>query len=244
VGRAERSQVALIVEDDAGVTAMLRRNLTRAGFVVYDAATEDDALRRVMETSPDIVLLDLGLGTGEGSAVCTRIRELPANGDVPILVLTARDDVNAKVLLFALGADDYVVKPCEPVELVARMQALLRRGGGEQRVTRRIGPLRVALATGDAWVGQQQLELTTGERSVLVQLARAYPALTPRAALDRLPWRDREASSNVTEVLVARLRHKISAAGGGVEIHAVRRAGYVLRANSVGTNSVGTGVAV
>lgn len=232
MGGVERSQVALIVEDDARVSAMLRRHLVRDGFVVYEASSAEEAMRRAVETAPSVVVLDLGLGESDGSTVCTRIRELPSNGDVPILVLTARGDVNTKVLLFALGADDYVVKPCEPVELIARVHALLRRGS-EQRLVRRIGPLRVALTTGDAWVGQEQLDLTGGERSVLMQLARSYPALTPRDALDRLPWRDREATSNVTEVLVGRLRGKINASGGGVEIRAVRRAGYVLRANTV-----------
>ncbi len=226
-----RSEVALIVEDDERVSAMLRRHLVRGGFIVYAASSAAEALRRVVETAPSVIILDLGLGDADGSTVCTRIRQLPSTGDVPILVLTARDDVNTKVLLFALGADDYVVKPCEPAELIARVHALLRRGS-EQRLVRRIGPLRVALATGDAWLGEEQLDLTGGERSVIVQLARSFPALTPRHALDRLPWRGREATSNVTEVLVGRLRGKLSAAGGGVEIRAVRRAGYVLRANT------------
>ena len=218
----------LIVEDDVAVSTMLRRHLVRSGFVVHDAATVADAVRRASETAPSVVILDLGLADGEGAEVCRRIREMPSIGDVPVLVLTARDDVNTKVMLFALGADDYVVKPIEPVELVARLHALLRRRA-DPRVVRRIGPLRVALATGDAWIEDHQLELTTGERSVLVQLARSYPALTPRTALDSAPWRKNDATSNVTEVLVGRLRQKIDRAGGGVEIRAVRRAGYVLR---------------
>ncbi len=217
-----------MVEDDPGVAAMLRRHLTRAGFLVHEAASVTDAMRRARETSPDIVILDLGLSDGDGAEVCRRIRDMPTIGDAPILVLTARDEVTTKVMLFALGADDYVVKPCEPIELVARVHALLRRRS-EQRITRRVGPLRVALATGDAWLDDTQLDLTQGERTVLVQLARSYPALAPRAALDRVPWREGQASSNVTEVLVGRLRQKLGAAGGGVEIRAVRRAGYVLR---------------
>ncbi len=228
MGSTHQQDIALVVEDEPGVAAMLRRHLTRAGFVVYEAASVGEAIRRAGETSPDIVILDLGLADGDGAEVCRRIREMPAIGDSPILVLTARDEVTTKVMLFALGADDYVVKPCEPVELIARVHALVRRRL-DQRVTRRIGPLRVALATGDAWLGDTQLDLTTGERSVLVQLARSSPALTPRAALDRVPWREGGASSNVTEVLIGRLRQKVSAAGGGVEIRAVRRSGYVLR---------------
>ena len=220
--------VALIVEDEPGVAAMLGRHLSRAGFAVKQADSIAEAMRRAREASPDILILDLGLSDGDGAEVCRRVREMPSIGDVPILVLTARDEVTTKVMLFALGADDYVVKPIEPVELVARVHALMRRRE-DQRVTRRIGPLRVALATGDAWIDDRQLELTTGERSVLVHLARSYPALTPRVTLDHVPWREGEASSNVTEVLVGRVRQKLVAAGGGVEIRVVRRAGYVLR---------------
>lgn len=174
------------------------------------------------------MLLDLNLPDGDGADVCQRIRELPSSGDVPILVLSGTSAMSTKLLMFALGVDDYVVKPCEPVELLARVRVLLRRRG-ERRLMRRVGPLRVALATGDAWLQETPLDLTTGERSILVQLARAFPGVTARGALDRVPWRAGEVGSNVTEVLVGRLRRKIGAAGGGVEIHSVRRAGYVLR---------------
>jgi DNA-binding response OmpR family regulator len=228
VERTHQHGTALLVEDEPGVAAMLRRHLVRAGFVVQEATSVAEAIRSASQTSPDIVILDLALSDGDGAEVCRRIRDMPTIGDAPILVLTARDEVKTKVMLFALGADDYVVKPCEPVELIARVRALLRRRP-DQRVTRRIGRMRVALATGDAWLDETQLDLTQGERSVLVQLARSYPALTPRAALDRVPWREGEAASNVTEVLVGRLRQKIAGAGGGVEIRVVRRAGYVLR---------------
>jgi two-component system response regulator PhoP len=98
---------------------------------------------------------------------------------------------------------------------------------------RRVGPLRVALATGDAWVQETPLDLTTGERSILIQLARAFPGVTAREALDRVPWRAADVGSNVTEVLVGRLRRKIDDAGGGVEIRAIRRSGYVLRPSAL-----------
>jgi len=120
----------------------------------------------------------------------------------------------------------YLVKPCEPDELIARVRDLVR-GRRTDRLVRRIGPLRVDLATGDAWIGARALELTAGERAILSTLARAYPSVAQRAALDRLPWRAaNDVSSNVTEVLVARLRHKLAAAGGGVAIRSVRRTGY------------------
>ena len=207
--------------------AAVERALTAAGIVVHSALTAAVALRRASETSPDVVILDMTLPDGDGADVCRRIRELPAIGDVPILVLSGTSDISVKLLMFALGVDDYVVKPCEPSELVARVRALMRRRDG-RRTTRRVGPLRVALATGDAWLHDSPLALTTGERSVLIQLARTFPGVTPRATLDNVPWRAGEPGSNVTEVLVGRLRRKMVDAGGGVEIRAVRGAGYVL----------------
>lgn len=223
---------ALLVEGEPEFAASLRRQLTRAGFVVYEAQGEREAVRRTEEIAPDVVVVDLALAEGSGIDACRRIRELATVGDVPLLVLSGREDVSTKVALFELGADDFVVTPCDPAELVARVRALLRRGS-DRRAVRRIGPLRVALATGDAWLSDRQLDLTNGERAVLVELARAHPGLTARSALDRRPDNGHEVSSNVTEVLVARLRRKIAAAGGGVEIQAVRRSGYVLRAVAI-----------
>jgi DNA-binding response OmpR family regulator len=220
---------ALLVEDEPHVAATLRRELARAGFVVYEAHGEREAVRRAEEIAPDVVIVDLALDEGDGTDACRRIRELATVGDMPMLVISAAGDMTTKLALFAIGADDFIVLPCDPAELIARVHALLRRGS-DRRAVRRIGPLRVALATGDAWLAERQLDLTNGERGVLVELARAHPGLTARTALDRRPDQEHEVSSNVTEVLVARLRRKIAAAGGGVEIHAVRRSGYVLRA--------------
>jgi len=219
---------ALLVEDDPELAATLRRHLTRAGFVVYEARGEQEAVHRAEEIAPDVVILDLALDSRSGAATCRRIRELPSVGDVPLLVLTTQEDVMTRVALLEIGADDVVVNTTDPSELLARVRAILRRGV-DRRTVRRIGPLRIALATGDAWLSEQLLELTNGERTVLVELARAYPGLTARSALDRRPSHERDVTSNVTEVLVARLRRKIEAAGGGIEISAVRRSGYVLR---------------
>ncbi|HYK99019.1 MAG TPA: response regulator transcription factor [Candidatus Acidoferrales bacterium] len=217
-----------MVEDDASVSTMLRRHLVRAGFEVLVAAKVQDAIRLATESSPSVVVLDLALADGDGAVVCQRIRETSASRDAPILVLSARDETGTKLQLFALGADDYVVKPCEPSEIIARIHALVRRRV-DPRGMLRVGPLRVGLETGDAWIQDRQLDLTAGERAVLVALARAYPALTPRAVLERQPWRRGAAASNVVEVLIGRLRQKIAGAGGGIEIRAVRGTGYVIR---------------
>ncbi len=218
---------ALVVDDDPTRAGILRRQLARAGFSVPAPATAADALHRVTQTTPDVVIFDLALPDTDGADLCRNIRELHGHGDVPILCISGTADLSTKLRLFALGVDDYVVRPCDPMELVARVHALLRRRG-EQRAMRRVGPLRVALATGDAWLSEAHLELTAGERSVLTHLAQAYPGVSLRRTLDRVPWRNGDTASNVTEVLVGRLRRKIENAGGGVEILTIRRSGYVL----------------
>lgn len=222
-----RSIQVLLVEDDQSVVDMLRRHLTRAGMTVHAVATERDAMRQAVGSVPDVAILDLGLTEGSGAGFCERVRATPSIGDLPILVLSARDDLATKVGMLGIGSDDYVVKPCDPAELIARIGTLMRRREAP-RSSRRIGPLRVSLDTGDAWLGRAQLELTAGERSILIHLARAHPGTAPRTSLMQ-HWGDRDTTSNVIEVLITRLRHKLGAAGGGIEIAAVRRTGYQLR---------------
>ena len=173
---------ALVVEDPS-LRGILARQLSRAGFVVHEAHGEEDAVRRASEALPDVVVLDLVLDGGAAARACARLRDLPSTGDIPILALAGRDDAATKVRLLELGCDEYLVKPYEPDELVARVHALVRRHRSD-RLVRRIGALRIDLATGDAWIGARALDLTAGERAILSTLARAYPLVAPRAALD------------------------------------------------------------
>jgi len=217
---------ALVIKDDPSMSSLVARRLTRAGFVVHEVPCADDAVRRASETSPDVVILDLLVDAGPGTTAGERLRDSPETEDLPILALVPRDDAAIRVGLLELGCDDCLAKPFVADELIARVHVLLRRRQSG-RLVRRIGPLRVQLASGDAWIGALPLELTAGERAILSTLARAFPSVAQRAALDRLPWRAaNDVSSNVTEVLVARLRQKLAAAGGGVEIRTVRRTGY------------------
>jgi len=217
---------ALVVKDAPSMSSLVARRLMRAGFVVNEVPRADDAVRGASETSPDVVILDLLVDGGPATIAGQRLRDSPETEDLPILALVPRDDAATKVALLELGCDDCLAKPFEPDELIARVHVLLRRRQNG-RLVRRIGPLRVQLASGDAWIGARPLELTAGERAILSTLARAFPSVAQRAALDRLPWRPaNDVSSNVTEVLVAGLRRKLAAAGGGVEIRTVRRTGY------------------
>ena len=229
-----RPTVVLLVEDDGGLAAMLDRHLSRAGMVVFGVATETDAVHRAGEVAPDVILLDLGLARGTGADTCRAIRAGTGTSDVPIIVITANPLLATKADLFRLGVDDYLVKPFDIDELLMRIGAVLRR---RERAAgmRRIGALVVSMETGDAWLGPTAVELTMAERTILTELARAWPLLATRERLLRAPWRAGEpGSSNVLEQLVGRLRRKLTAAGGGVEIRTVRRSGYLLRAHGAG----------
>src|SRR5207245_11744527 len=124
------------------------RELSRGGFVVQEPHGEEEAGRRASEALPDVVVLDLVLDAGARARACARLRDLPSTGDIPILALAGRDDAATKVRLLELGCDEYLVKPYEPDELVARVHALVRRHPSHQLV-RRIGALRIDLATGN-----------------------------------------------------------------------------------------------
>jgi two-component system OmpR family response regulator len=221
---AAGSLSVLLVDDDQSRSGGFARQLVRAGFIVHEA-NADDALRQARQTTPDLVVLDL-VSPRSGTQAWKRLRKQPDVADIPILALIGQDDVAMNVGLPDLGYDDYVITPCASAELSARIRGLLRRHRNAP-LFRRLGALHVQLATGDAWVGERGLELTAGERAILATLARAYPSVASRAALDHLPWRPAvDVSSNVTEVLMARLRQKLRGAGAGVEIRTVRRAGY------------------
>ena len=119
---------ALLVADDPQVAERLRRDLTQAGFVVYEARDDREAVRRAEEIAPDVVILDLEMAHNAAVNACRRIRELASVGDVPLLVLSPHQDVTTKVELFDLGADDIVPSSCDPSELVARVREVRRFG--------------------------------------------------------------------------------------------------------------------
>jgi two-component system cell cycle response regulator CtrA len=175
-----------------------------------------------------VAIVDLGLAQGSGAALCESIRGARATAAIPIIVLSAHGDLETKLRLFSAGADDYVTKPFEPLELLARIDAVVRRSA-PRSVTRQIGPLEVS-DSGDVLVNGDALVLTAAERDVMSRLAASYPGAASHESLRNGPWRRSDASSdNVVEVVIARIRKKLAAAGGGVELHSIRRAGYVIR---------------
>ena len=174
----------LIVEDEDAQAEMLRYNFDREGFDVSVAADGDEAMLAVEEHQPDLVLLDLMLPGTSGIAVCQRLRSRPETRALPIIMLTARGEEGDRVRGFESGADDYVVKPFSPSELVARVRAILRRARpslGEERLVR--GDIVMDLATHRVTRGGKRIHLGPTEfRLLRLFMERPCPGVHARAA--------------------------------------------------------------
>lgn len=218
----------LVVDDDPRITNLLRRVLAYEGYSVAIAASGNEALNRSLERPPDLIVLDIMLPGLDGIEVAQRLRA--AGDNVPILMLTARDAVADRVKGLETGADDYLVKPFAPEELVARVKALLRRSQEERQEVLRYADVELDMGTRIAHRGTREIELSPTEFELLaLLLRRPRQVLTRDIILDRVWGMDFEGSSNVMEVYVGYLRAKLEAEGEPRLIHTVRGVGYVLK---------------
>lgn len=225
----------LVVEDDRSIATVLRRGLTFEGYRVELADTGTQALEIARGAMPDIVILDIMIPGVDGLEVCRRIRA--AGEDVPILMLTARDEVVDRVAGLDAGADDYMVKPFAFEELLARVRALLRRRArqDEERERAPTDVLRFEDLTLDpstryAWRGERRIELTTREFDLLLLFLRHPNQVLPRDTIMERVWGyDFPGESNVLEVYISNLRRRLEADGEPRLLQTVRGAGYVLR---------------
>ncbi|HLJ82279.1 MAG TPA: response regulator transcription factor [Ktedonobacterales bacterium] len=218
----------LVVDDDPRITDLLRRILAYEGYSVSVAASGDEALQKVLERPPDLIVLDLMLPGVDGLEVARRLR---AAGDtVPIVMLTARDAVPNRVEGLEAGADDYLVKPFAPEELLARVKALLRRSMPERAEVLRYADVELDTGTRIAHRGAHEIELSPTEYELLALfLRRPRQVLTRDIIMDRVWGLDFEGSSNVMEVYVGYLRAKLEAEGEPRLIHTIRGVGYVFK---------------
>jgi two-component system response regulator MprA len=225
----------LIVEDERSIASAVRRGLAFEGYRVQVAEDGHQALDIARERVPDLVVLDIMLPGIDGLEVCRRLRA--AGEDVPILMLTARDEVADRVAGLDAGADDYLVKPFAFEELLARVRALLRRWerrdeesgalGGE---TLRFDDLTLDATTRYAYRGERKIELTTREFDLLTLFLRHPNQVLPRDMIMERVWGyDFPGESNVLEVYVKNLRRLLEADGEPRLLQTVRGAGYVLR---------------
>jgi two-component system phosphate regulon response regulator OmpR len=221
-----RSKV-LVIDDDERLNALVTQYMDRFGFSVLSATDPRTGLRLLKNDPPDIVILDVMLPEMDGFAVCRKVRE---TSRVPIIMLTARGGVMDRILGLEFGADDYLAKPFEPRELVARAQAVLRRGApaeSDERV--RIGALDVDWSTRCARLEGRDLGVTTAEFELLALLVRNRGRVLSRERiLDGTRGIDWEAFDRSIDVLISRLRQKLGDdAKHPSFIRTVRGAGYV-----------------
>jgi len=218
----------LIVEDDPAILKFLGRSLELEGYEVETAADGRTGLEKVAETAPDLIILDWMLPGMDGLEVCRRLRL--AGHQLPILMLTARDALIDRVRGLDEGADDYLTKPFETDELLARMRALLRRASPSRPAVYRFADLILDTGTHQARRGDRVIELTNKEYELL-ELFMRHPrqVLTRDQIYDRVWGYDFGGESNIIEVYVRYLRQKLEAGGEPRLIHTVRGVGYVLR---------------
>jgi len=226
-GDASPSRV-LVVEDDEAIADVLRRTLRQEGHEVRSSADGVEALRVAEEFVPDLVVLDLGLPGLDGVEVCRRLR---AESDVPILILTARTDLDDRVEGLDSGADDYLVKPFERQELLARLRALMRRRPPRGSAALVVGDLLLNPDTREVTRGERQIELTNREFELLEYLMRNQRLVVSREQLLEEVWEyDPMAMTNTIDVFISNLRRKLEHDDEPRLLHTKRGAGYVLRA--------------
>jgi len=215
----------LVVEDEAALRESVAARLRDDGFTVDEAGDGEEGLYFGQEYNPDIAIIDLGLPKLPGMDLIRRLRE--DGHDFPILILTARGRWEEKVDGLSAGADDYVVKPFHMEELLARLQALLRRTGGWASPVLRSGPVALDTRSQVVTLDDQPVELTAYEYRVLeCLLLRPGEVLSKAELTDRLYEQDFERDSNVIEVFVGRLRRKLDPDGSLTPIETLRGRGY------------------
>jgi two-component system, OmpR family, response regulator MprA len=224
----DRAARVLVVEDDDEIAQVLQRSLRLEGYEVRVAGDGEQALKAHADYVPDLVILDLGLPKIDGIDVA---RQLRGSDDVPILMLTARDALEARVEGLDSGADDYLVKPFDRQELLARLRALLRRRPPRGSASLVVADLALNPDTHEVRRGERAVELTQREFELLEYLMRNERIVVPRQRLLEEVWGyDPFATTNTIEVFVSNLRRKLEAGGEARLLHTIRGAGYVLRA--------------
>jgi len=217
----------LIIEDDEEILRVLNRALTYEGYFVDTALTGKAGLTLASEQAPDLVILDLMLPKMDGMEVSRRLQKI---GNEPILILTAKDSIQDRVEGLDAGADDYVVKPFEIDELLARIRALLRRTAAERVKILEFSDLRLDSSTRKVSRGDREITLTAKEYSLLELFMRHPRQVMTREVIFQRVWDyDFGGESNVLDVYIRYLRQKLEQDGEPRVIYTVRGVGYVMR---------------
>jgi DNA-binding response OmpR family regulator len=228
----------LLVDDDAQLAAMLHEFMELHGFNVVVVGDGETALNRLAEIQPDLLILDVMLPGMNGFDVLEKLRQ---THDLPVIMLTARGEEPDRILGLMRGADDYLPKPFNPLELAARVKAILKRSGSSTKISAeelKIGPLELNLTRKELQVLGKQVSLTAAEMSVLEQLLRHPDEVISRARLTELALhRPIEAYDRSIDTLISKLRRKLSGAGISKNcIRSLRGHGYVLDSDTLETS--------
>ena len=220
--------LVLLVDDDPAIRRTVASGLELEGFSVVSASGGRAALEAVARVHPAVVLLDLTMPDLDGLEVLARLRD---GGDqVPVCILSARDEIDDRVRGLQAGADDYVVKPFAMEEVAARVQALLRRRPSGASEAVEVGDVRLDLRARTAWRGDRELELTRREFELLHLFLRHAGEVLDRRRLHEEVWGYTfDPRTNVADVFVGYLRRKLEAGGEPRVLHTVRGVGFVLR---------------
>lgn len=217
----------LLIEDDVAIAEVVQRGLQRAGFEVDVAFDGDQGLKAALEDRHRLILLDLMLPRRDGLSICRELRQ--RRRTVPILMLTARDGVRDRVEGLEIGADDYLPKPFDFTELLARVRALLRRESIHRSRVIKIDDLEIDTAAHRVSRGGIELHLTPREYSLLTALAAQEGRVLSRSYIMEHVWEDEDSVSNTVDVHIGTLRKKVDAGRDDRLIHTVHGAGYTLR---------------
>ena len=222
--------VVLIVEDEAPLVTMLRYNLEREGFAVDEATNGEEALLRIAERRPDAVLLDWMLPHVSGLEICRQIRRAPSTRSLPVIMLTARGEESDRIRGLDSGADDYVVKPFSPNELIARVRAVIRRTTPEpEDGVLRYADLEMDLVAHRAYRAGKAIHLGPTEFRLLRHfLQNPRRVFSREQLLDRVWGHDAELELRTVDVHIRRLRRALNADGGSDLLRTVRSVGYAL----------------
>lgn len=216
----------LLVEDEEKTVDYLRRGLGEQGYSVDAAMNGEDGLHLALTGDYDAIILDVMLPGMDGVSMLQALR---ARMDTPVIMLTARDKVDDRLRGLGSGADDYLVKPFSFLELLARLQALTRRGRSQEATRIQIADLHVDLIARRATRGVRRLNLTAKEFALLATLARRRGQIVSKTVITELVWDiNFDTNTNVVEVAVKRLRSKLDLPGEEKLLHTIRGMGYVL----------------
>ncbi len=218
--------LVFVLEDDSQMRSLLVRGLREEGYAAQGFATGSELLRKLAETVPDVFIIDIGLPDTDGRDVCQALRAQGVNS--PVLFLTARAALPDRLSGFRVGGDDYLTKPFAFAELLARLEALLRRSGGERSVE--AGGLVLDPAKHAVTVGDSTVMLTPTEFRLLARLAASPGEAVRRKALIDTAWAHGSiVYDNTLDAYIARLRRKVCSLPGAPQIVTVRGVGYSLR---------------